>query len=47
MDRAPTARRSAAQNSARIGGKSAPAATAAGATGRRQWFAGLAATHQF
>jgi hypothetical protein len=27
--------------------KRAPAATAAGATGRRQWFAGLAATQQF
>ncbi|MGB7854666.1 MAG: hypothetical protein WBL48_02075 [Pseudolabrys sp.] len=27
--------------------KKAPAATTAGATGRRQWFAGLAATQQF
>jgi hypothetical protein len=27
--------------------KGTPAATAAGATGQRQWFAGLAATQQF
>jgi hypothetical protein len=36
-----------ARNTANTIGEKAPAATAAGATGRRQWFAGLAATQRF
>src|SRR5262245_22873263 len=36
-----------ARNTANTDGEKAPAATAAGATGRRQWFAGLATTRRF
>ena len=44
MDRRPPSARDVTNTNRR---KRAPAATAAGATGRRQWFAGLAATQPF
>jgi len=44
MDRRPQARE---MQQTQVGEKGTPAATAAGATGQRQWFAGLAATQQF